>query len=125
MAGLFVYFARPLGESVAKGPFARLTFTGARLFGDDLTVPLAVHEDNSWMTKEGKFSRLDVDGPVTVTLVRPTISYLVYGPYAAFSCVNGIAYVDGAVFALEDEPLDDWYSLKDDSHWKSIQVAPA
>ena len=40
-----------------------------------------------------------------------------YGPYSAFSMVNGVAYAEATVFGFEDTQMGDWYSVQDRMHW--------
>lgn len=117
-----VTFGRPRGEPVLFGPFERMVFEGGRLRTDaDRTI--AVHVDHNWKVGDERYSRLDIAGPVCVALSRGA-SRKTYGPFTAFSCVDGVAYAEGHVFAFVDAELGDWYCVEDSHHWKSLEVQP-
>jgi hypothetical protein len=108
-----------------KGPYDRLLFERDTLCVNDPPKVLGLLDQGRWVLPEGAYMRIDVHGPLGVTLLRPAASYLVYGPYAHFSFVDGVAYGDGTVFAFIDGDVKDWYSLQDNRHWTSLQITPS
>ncbi len=114
-----ITFGRPRGDPLTLGPFDRMIFRGGTLHAG--TAPVAVHVDHSWRVGNDRYSRLDIAGPLTLLLAREG-SNRSYGPYTTFSCVDGVAYSEGRVFAFVDSELGDWYCIEDGHHWKSLEV---
>ena len=123
---LRVTLGRPRGEPVTFGPFGRLSFFGRELRADLEAHPLATHVDHSWLVQGERFSRIDVPGPLMIDLNRPSQhATRRSGPFTAFSCVDGVAYVEGRVFAFVDNEMGDWYCLEDNRHWAYLGLAAA
>ena len=116
-----VTFGRPRGEPIILGPFERLMFVGIEL--RDATRVVAVHTDHSWRVNGDRYSRLDIPGPVLVVLGKED-RQRTFGPFTAFSCVDGVAYSEGHVFAFVDNEQRDWYCVADGHHWKTLEMRP-
>ena len=126
---LTVIFCRPSGAPYRSATFDRLVFRGPALFADDHPEPVARHERHHWTpcgeeAKDIFYTRLDVAGPLCLKFNRGEAETN-YGPYSAFSSVDGVGYVEGNVFAFEDSQHRDWYCTEDRQHWDSLSLVPA
>jgi hypothetical protein len=45
------------------------------------------------------------------------------GPYQRLSMFDGVAYVDGRVFAFTDVQQQDWYVHDAGAHWPAMRVS--
>ena len=83
---------------------------------------LARHRNNRWIAQVGEeFARLVIVGPLVVTPAvgeTPTL-----GPYQQLSMFDGVAYVDGRVFAFTDIQQQDWYVHDVGAHWPAMRVS--
>lgn len=86
---------------------------------------LAVRDNHQWIVQKSRFSRFDVEQPVDIYLRSAGNTSRPLGPYAHFSCVDGISYVEQHIFAFYDEQNRDWYIFSDGLHWKTIVVTAA
>lgn len=123
---LVAVFSRPHGAPAKKGPYARLRLEGevARVDPDGALV--AEHQNHSWVVDGANFSRLDLEGPVVVRFQGSDgRASKTYGPFSAFSAVNGVAFKDGSVFAFVDREMKDWYCHDDGHHWPLMVIEPA
>jgi hypothetical protein len=86
---------------------------------------VAVHENHLWATEAARFSRFDIEQAVAATFGGDDGGAHRCGPYAHFSCVDGVAYAEQRVFAFYDEQRKDWYSHDNGRHWRRIVITPA
>lgn len=125
---LVVVFGRPTGAPYKSATYNRLTFRGPALFADDHPEPIARHERHHWTPAEAKnkevyYTRLDIAGPLCLQFRRGQAGTN-YGPYSAYSMVDGVGYVEGNVFAFEDVERVDWYCIQDRMHWDTLSISP-
>jgi hypothetical protein len=126
---LTVIFGRPTGAPYKSAVHARLTFRGPALFAGEHPEPIARHERHHWTPREAGdkdifYTRLDIAGPLCLQFRRGEAETS-YGPYSAFSSLDGVAYVEGNVFAFEDVQNADWYCVQDRMHWDTLSLCPA
>lgn len=121
----FVHFNKP---TKAVGPFhaVRLDATGLRDAANDELI--AVHHEHQWEVQGVRYYRLDSTSRVRIRFEKspqgsPQSRH--FGPYARFSAVDGIAYVDDRVFAYVDAPSSDWFCYEDGHHWRAMVVTDA
>jgi len=77
------------------------------------------HLNNRWYAESGEeFSTLDVIGP----LVIKGSDGRTLGPYTKLSMFDGVAYVDGRVFAFTDVQREDWYMHDAGAHWAEMRI---
>ena len=120
---IHLVFSNLKGETVERGPFRSFCLQGETLREAIGGPTFAVHEDHSWHVDGRVFSRVDCDCRVIITLSRVDGKLSKkYGPFDSFSCLDGIAYVDHAVFAFADRAIGDWYCHADGMHWAIVQV---
>jgi hypothetical protein len=110
---LTVVFGRPSGAPDRSAIYNHLKFHGPALFADQHPMPIARHERHHWTptgdeAKDVFYTRLDIAGPLCLKFQRGEAETN-YGPYSAFSMVDGVGYVEGDVFAFEDSQHQDWY----------------
>jgi hypothetical protein len=103
----------------------------ARIDGETLRASsggevLARHYRHAWSAQGREFFRLDCACPATLQFENEYgESSAVYGPFFHFSCADGIAYGDGAIYANIDLETRRWYCHKDQKYWKSMVVKSA
>ena len=93
---------------------------------------VARHTNHQWEIGGERYFRLDTTSAVKIHFEMPNRRSSEsdhrsreYGPYQRFSSVDGIAYVDGRVFAFIDARLRDWFSYADGRHWAVMVVNDA
>ena len=86
---------------------------------------VAVHENHLWATKQGRFSRFDIEQSVEVSFASDAGSSRPFGPYRHLSGVDGVLYAEQRVLAFYDEQQKDWYAFEDGRHWRCITITPA
>ena len=87
---------------------------GERLF--------ARHRHNRWIADTGdEYATLQVVGPLIVTSTGG--KQVTLGPYLRLSMFDGVAYVDGRVFAFTDIQQQDWYMHDVGEHWRAMRIA--
>lgn len=123
---LIAIFSRPYGQPKKMGPYASLRLEGEAVRGGAGGPVIAVHRDHEWHADGEKFSRLDFEGRVKVyfDFVDGTISRK-YGPFEAFSAVDGVAFRGRSVFAFVEPDIGQWYCHDDGRHWPLMVVEPA
>ena len=110
------------------GPFhaVRLDATGLRDAANNELI--AVHHEHQWEVRGVRYYRLDSTSRVRIQFEEsaqgPGQSRH-FGPYARFSAVDGIAYVDDRVFAYVDAPSAHWFCYEDGHHWRAMVVTDA
>ena len=117
---LTVKFANARGESYPAGTYNELRFLGIELWGDVDAQPLATHVEHQWSTGRGRFSRIEVQGPLTLRMRAGDAQSKTYGPYKDLSAVNGVLYVEARVFAFWDGQRKSWYAFEDGRHWHTV-----
>ncbi len=117
-------FSRPYGQPKKKGPYASLRIEGEAMRDGSNGALIAVHTNHEWHADGEKFSRLDVDGPVKIQVLDGTTSKT-YGPFDAFSAVDGVAFRDRSVFAFVEADRARWYCQEDGRRWPVMVVEPA
>ncbi len=123
---LVALFSRPHGQPIRKGPYAHVRFEGELLREAPGGAVIAQHGEHRWMVDGEAYSRLDFEEPVKVHFSRAESGdSRTYGPFRSFSCVDGIAYKEGSVFAFVDRGHADWYCHDDGQHWPLMVVEPA
>jgi hypothetical protein len=87
--------------------------------GDGL---LARHRHNRWIAEQNgeQYPTLEVVGPLII--VSHTGAQAPLGPYQNLSTFDGVAYVEGRVFAFTDLQTRDWYVHDRGVHWPSMKV---
>src|SRR5690242_2003031 len=100
-------FQRSNGSaSEVVGPYGVITLLGGSVLGDD--VEIAKHVGNKWETPGGTFVRFDVEQSVYLWFDSNAAPSKRFGPFTAFSCLDGVAYADSQVFAFCDDKQDTW-----------------
>jgi hypothetical protein len=122
---LTVKFANARGESHPAASFNELRFLGVDLWADVDAKPLATFVEHQWTTSAGRFSRIEVPGPVALKLRTGEALSKPYGPYKELSAVNGVLYVEARVFAFWDAQQKSWYAFEDGRHWRMMVVRRA
>lgn len=114
------------------GPFAAIRLDAETLRDAMTGAILARHKNHQWEIGGERYFRLDSTSAVKIhfeTPSRPSSgndhSSREYGPYQRFSSVDGIAYVEGRVFAFIDAKVGDWFSYGDGRHWAVMVVNDA
>jgi len=79
-----------------------------------------------WRVGERKFFRLDCTARVTIRFdCSADLVARTFGPFGQFSCVNGVAYTDNAVFAFVDQKTREWFCYDDGHRWPVMAVTDA
>jgi len=115
-----------------RGPFSALRLD-AETLRDAMTGALvARHRDHQWEIGGERYFRLDTTSAVKIHFEMPSRrssgsdhTSREYGPYQQFSSVDGIAYVEGRVFAFIDNKVGDWFSYGEGRHWAVMVVNDA
>ena len=120
---LHLTFSAQTGATLKKGPYKGFCLQGETMRETVGGKTFAVHEDHHWQVDGQRFSRADCDCHVIVHASRVDgKESKQYGPFDTFSCYDGIAYVNHAVFAFADRTIGDWYCHADGHHWAIIHV---
>ena len=123
-AKLTLTFGRPRGDAlVLEAATGELELDDGRLKIDGKDT--ALHVNHQWEADGVRFSRFDVEEQVDIRMHTEERTSRIFGPYAHFSCVDGVAYVDGRIFAFYDEQAKDWYGFDDGRHWRRLVVCRA
>lgn len=129
---LVVSFIHPRKAARTLGPFAAVRIDAETLREASSGAILAHHRDHQWEIGGERYFRLDSTSAVKIHFERVSRrgatsdeSSRRYGPYQQFSSVDGIAYVDGRVFAFIDGKVGDWFSYDDGRHWSVMVVSDA
>ena len=118
-------FSSQAGARVSKGPFKSFCLQGETLRETVGGPVIAAHEGHEWHVDDQRYARVDCDCHVTLQTSRiDGKTTKQFGPFGSFSCYDGIAYADHAVFAFADRSIGDWYCHADGRHWAIIQVDP-
>jgi len=119
-------FASGRGTTVRKGPYRSFVLQGETLRERVGGEPIAVHEGHHWHVDGKTYTRVDCDYGIRIHLSRVDGKLSKeHGPFKYFSCVDGIAYADRAVFAFADRTIGDWYCHADGQHWAIVIVEQA
>jgi hypothetical protein len=129
---LVVSFIHPRKAARTRGPFAAGSLDAETLREAASGAILACHRNHQWEIGGERYFRLDSTSSVKIHFesvsrraFTPDESSRRYGPYQQFSSVDGIAYVDGRVFAFIDGKVGDWFSYDDGRHWSIMVVSDA
>jgi hypothetical protein len=122
-SALTLIFATPRGEALVLHGEKEIVLHDGRMKVDGVDV--AVHENNQWVAQNAKFSRFDIEQAVDLHLRTNSDTSRTFGPYAHFSCMDGVVYVEQRIFAFYDEQNRDWYVFDDGRHWKALLITAA
>ena len=89
---LELVFGKVRGEALKAGPYSVLRFEDGTLLADG--ERLAVHENHQWVTEQSRYTRIDVDARIDIRCYTSENASRTFGPYATFSSVDGVAYVE-------------------------------
>ena len=120
---LELVFGKVRGEALKCGPYSLLRFEDGTLLADG--ERLAVHENHQWVIEQGRYTRMDVEARIDIRCYTGESASRTFGPYATFSSVDGVAYVEQRIFGFYDEQERDWYAYDDGRHWKAMEVKAA
>lgn len=102
------------------GAFSELVLAYDELRQAEDNSSIIRHRNNRWYAEDGQeFATLDIIGP----LVVKSSSGETMGPYLKLSMFDGVAYVDGRVFAFTDVQREDWYMHDVGAHWNAMRLA--
>jgi len=121
--GLTLLFGRARGDALRVSAGDQVVIEDGRIRTPAGEV--AVHENHLWATKQGRFSRFDIEQSVEVSFASDAGSSRPFGPYRHLSGVDGVLYAEQRVFAFYDEQQKDWYAFEDGRHWRCITITPA
>ena len=122
---LSVTFSGLTGDPITLRDLPLLRFEGEVLRAQAGGPILAEHRVQTWEVRDGRFSRLECDGPLRVYFERANGQRSeAFGPFDSFSCVDGIAHVEHEVFAFADRAIGDWYAHRNGQHWPLMVVVP-
>lgn len=114
------------GPTLELGPFPMIWIDGEALRAERGGPVLAQHQGHAWVVKGRKFFRVDCASPVRLHLENEEgESSAVWGPFMHFSCADGIAYGDGAIYANIDLETKRWYGHMDSRYWRYLVVKSA
>ena len=114
------------GPTLELGPFRTIRVDGEVMRAERGGRPLAKHQAHSWIVDGKDFFRVDCEVPVRLHLENEKgESSPVYGPFFHFSCADGIAYGDGAIYANIDLETKRWYGHIDGRYWRELVIASA
>ena len=121
---LVAVFSRPSGLQKRIGPLTDL-FLGVDAVRAAAGGPvIAERRNHLWHVDGQRYSRLQLEGPVTLYLLRGSDSKS-YGPYKALRVVDGVAFCEGRVFASVERDRNCWYCQEDGHRWDLIVIKPA
>lgn len=108
------------GRRQNLGPVSSVRFEGSRM----RLVPkgpliVAYLEDRLWRVGEDTYLRLECAGELHVHFEAGHDRSSTYGPFSTFTCVDGMAFVEGAVFSvcLRNSV---WHSYHDSRQWPAM-----
>ena len=114
------------GPTLELGPFPEIRVDGEVMRAERGGRPLAEHRANSWVIQGKKFFRVDCEVPVRLHFENEKgESSPVYGPFFHFSCADGIAYGDGAIYGNVDLETKRWYGHIDGRYWSEMVITSA
>ncbi|HET7366289.1 MAG TPA: hypothetical protein VFJ70_22145 [Burkholderiales bacterium] len=118
---LLVSVRRELHE-LEFGAHPALVLRYDELRRSDGETPVVRHRNNRWIADTGEeFATLEILGPLIVTPAAARTPPL--GPYQRLSVFDGVAYVDGRVFAFMDVQQQDWYVHDAGAHWPAMRIS--
>ena len=106
-------------EELQLGAYPAVLLTYDQLLQVDDGSLLATHRNNRWYAEGEEYSSLEIIGPLIVR--QPSGENL--GPYTNASMFDGVAYVDGRVFAFTDIQQHDWYMHDVGAHWPAMRIS--
>jgi hypothetical protein len=114
------------GPTLELGPFREIRIDGEALRAERDGPVLAQHGAHAWIVQGRQFFRLDCPSPVRLHFEnergeRSAVS----GPFVHFSCADGIAYGEGAIYGNIDLESKLWYSHRERRHWRHLVVTSA
>lgn len=118
---LSLKFGRPRGEPYLAGPFSEVRFTGVQLSVDATAQPFATLEDHQWNAANGRYSRIDITGPLYIELHDGGSGSKRLGPFPEVSAIDDTLYLESRVFASYDK-RNGWFAFDDGRHWPTIVV---
>jgi hypothetical protein len=114
------------GPTLELGPFRAIRIDGERMRSEHGGPPLAQHQAHNWLVQGKKFFRVDCAVPVRLHFEnKKGESSPVYGPFFHFSCADGIAYGDGAIYGNVDLETKRWYGHIDGRYWGELVITSA
>lgn len=114
------------GPTLELGPFTAIRVDGEVMRAERGGGPLAQHRAHSWIVQGKNFFRVDCETPVRLHFENEKgESSPVYGPFFHFSCADGIAYGDGAIYGNVDLETKRWYGHIDGKYWSVLVVTSA
>ena len=123
---LTVVFASGATRSQVVGPLPGICLERDVLRDTPGGNTIARHRDHAWELPSGRYSRLDCDGRLAVHFERldRRDQSQIFGPYQHFSFVDGMAYVNGRIFAFLDTEETGWFCYEDGQTWDVMHVSP-
>ena len=114
------------GPTLELGPFPEIRIDGEALRAERGGPLLALHQDHAWLVQGRKFFRVDCPSLVRLRLENEDgESSGVSEPFLHFSCADGIAYADGAIYANLDLETKRWYGHQNARYWRELVVKSA
>lgn len=111
------------------GPFQAVRIDADAVRGGADHEVLAVHREHQWEVQGVRYHRLDASSRVRIHFEgarrEPMAASRMFGPFARFSAVDGVAYTDDRVFAYVDAGGSEWFCYEDGRHWRVMVVTDA
>jgi len=122
-SSITLVFSGTDGQTLKRGPYQSFCLQGETMREHAGGPLIAVHESHQWRVEGRRFSRVDCDCGVKITLHRLDGKHSKdFGPFENFSCMDGIAYANHEVFAFADRSIGDWYCHADGLHWGILVI---
>jgi hypothetical protein len=125
---LVLSFVHPSRPPRSLGPFSRLWLDARSLRAEADGPVLAHHVRGEWHVEGDTYYRLDCAARVSIGFERHDGGRSrLFGPFASFSAVDGLAYTDSKIFAFLDKRAGAWlcYDLGDHYPLMVLGAAPA
>lgn len=120
---MHIRFQTREGASSAALEVAELHFASRELREGKAGRLISRHPGHYWLVQNREYLRLDCEGPLKLVFEeggRRSES----GPYAHFSCVDGVAFSDRVVIAHLDAASGRWFGIADGVEWPGFSVFP-
>lgn len=114
------------GPTLELGPFPAIRVDGETMRAERGGRVLAKHLPNSWQVHGKNFFRVDCASLVRLHFENAKGERSAQSDtYTHFSCADGIAYVDGAIYGNIDLSSRRWFSHADRRYWDELVVKSA
>lgn len=114
------------GPTLELGPFPAVRIDGETMRAERGGAVLAKHLPTAWEVRGRAFFRVDCASLVRLQFENPDGERSELSTsFTHFSCADGIAYADGAIYGHIDLDSRRWFSHADRRFWETLIIRSA